>query len=136
MLLRKVCFEEQLCIGILLVHTIMLLAIVGIQQMHRDITHQGDVSTVLRVEDKGVLHITLITVGLNSNLIKVVGIGGSVMRLSALTLLLHHTEATVEQIVVALPFPTILQVPLTHIGLIEETIIIHVMVAYVVLIVE
>ena len=99
--------------------------------MHRGITHQGDVRAMLRVEDKGMLHIAFIAVSVDVDEVGVMGVRCWVMGvgLSALTLLLYHTETTVEQIVIAFPFPTVLQVPLAHVGLVEETIVIHVMVA-------
>ena len=56
------------------------------------------------------------------------------VRLSALALLLHQGEATVEHIVRTLPLPAVLQVPLAHVGLIEESIIVYVVMAEVILI--
>ena len=60
----EVGLEQQLCIDVLLVHAIVFLTIVGIQQMHRGITHHSNVRAVLRIEDEGVLHIALVAVGL------------------------------------------------------------------------
>ena len=63
-MLVEVGLEQQLCIDVLLIHTIVLFSIVGIQQVHRGITHHSDVRAVLRVEDEGMLHIAFVTVGL------------------------------------------------------------------------
>ena len=69
MLCGEICLEEQLGIGILLVYTVMLVSVVGIQQMHRGIAHDGDVRAVFRIEDEGVLHIAFVTIGLHTYLI-------------------------------------------------------------------
>ena len=69
MMLREVGFKQQLRIGVLLVHAVVLLAVVSLQQVHRGVTHQGDVRTLLGVDDEGVLHIALIAVGLYTYLI-------------------------------------------------------------------
>ena len=64
MLFRKVGLEEQLGVGILLIHVILLMTVVGIQLVHREISHQGYVRTMLRIKDEGMLHVALIAVGL------------------------------------------------------------------------
>ena len=65
MLRGEVSLEQQLAIGILLVHAVVLVTVVGIQQMHRGIAHHGNIRAVFRIEDEGVLHVALVTVGLN-----------------------------------------------------------------------
>ena len=62
------------------------------------------------------------------------GIGGGVVCLSALALLLDGCQTTVEHIVCALPLPSVLQVPLAYVGLIQESVVVHVVMAEVVLI--
>ena len=69
-LFRKVRFEEQLCVGILLVHLVVLITIVGIQLVHREVGHQGNVRAVLMVEDEGMLHVSLIAVGLYTYIVE------------------------------------------------------------------
>ena len=56
-------------------------------------------------------------------------------RLPAFALLLHDAEAAVEHIVVALPLPTVLQVPLAHVGLVEKAVIVHIVMTEIILIV-
>ena len=136
MLLREIVLEQQLRISILLVHAIVLHAVVGIQQVHRHVTHQGYVSAVLRIDDEGVLHVALVTVGLDAYLVEVMGVGRCMMRLSALAFLLDHSDAAVKHVMGTLPLPAVLQVPLAHVGLVQKTIIIHVMVSVVVLVVS
>ena len=135
-LLSEVGLEQQLGVGILLVHTVVLVTIVGIKQVHRGVAHDGDVGAVLSIEDEGVLHVAVVAVGLDAYLIQTVGAGRSMMRLSTLTLLFHHADATVEHVVLALPFPTVLQIPLAHVGLVQKTVIVLVVVPEVVLIVS
>ena len=74
-LFRKVRLEEQLCVGILLVHVVVLVTIVGIQLVHREVGHHGNVRAVLWVEDEGMLHIAFVAVGLNAYFIEVRGEG-------------------------------------------------------------
>ena len=145
MLLVEIGLEEQLGVGVLLVYTVMLITVVGIQQMHRGIAHHSNVRAVFRVEDKGVFHIALIAVSVDVDEVgvmcgsKLFTIHFSLftyMRLSTFALLLHHADAAVEHIVIALPLPTVLQVPLAHVGLVQESVVVHVMVAEIVLIVS
>ena len=142
MLLRKVGLEQQLSIDVLLVHAVVLVTVVGIQQVHRCIAHHGDVRAVLRIEEKGVLHVTLVTVGLNANMIQVV-CGGRLftihlplyMGLPAFALFLHHADAAMKHVGVGLVFPAVLEVPLAHVGLILETIVVLVVMTPFILIV-
>jgi hypothetical protein len=134
----EVGLEQQLCIDVLLVHAIVFLTIVGIQQMHRGITHHSNVRAVLRIEDEGVLHIALVAVRLDTDFVEVRGEGREVrgvLRLATLTLFLDEAHAPMEDVAVALPFPAVLQVPLAYVRLVEETVTIHVMVSEVILVV-
>ena len=65
-LLGQVGLEQQLCVGVLLVHAVVLVAVVGIQLVQRHVTHHGDVRAVLGVYDEGVLHVALVAVGLDA----------------------------------------------------------------------
>ena len=64
MMMRELRLKEQLCVGILLVHVVVLVTIADIQLMHREVGHQGNVGAVFRVEDEGMLHVALVAVGL------------------------------------------------------------------------
>ena len=64
------------------------------------------------------------------------GAGCSVMCLSSLPFLLHHTDAAMKQVGVAFPLPAVLQVPLTHFGLVEKSVVVHIMMSKVILIVS
>ena len=108
MLLGEVRLKQQLGVGILLVHTVVFLTVIGIQQVHRNIAHQCYVRAVFWVETEGVLHVTLVTVGLYTYFIKVMGIGCRVMCLSTLPFLLHHTDSAMKQVGVAFPLPAVL----------------------------
>ena len=57
-------------------------------------------------------------------------------RLPAVALLLHQADAAVEHVVVALPLPAVLQVPLAHVGLVQEAVVVDVVVAELVLVVS
>ena len=134
-LLGEVGFEQQLGVGVLLIHAVAFLTIVGIEQVHRGITHHGNVRAVLRIEDEGMLHVALIAVCLDTNLVKMMYVRSSMVCLSTLALLLHHADTTVEDVIVALPLPAVLQVPLAYIRLVLETVLVHVVMTELVLIV-
>ncbi len=99
---------------------------------------------MLRVKDKGMLHVTLIAIGLDTYFIELVC--GSkfftihfslftFMRLSAFTLLLHHADTAMKDIVACSVVPAVLQIPLAYISLVKKAVTIHIVVSVVILIV-
>ena len=76
MLSGKIGLEHQRTVEILLVEVVELVAILGIELVHRGGTHEGNVGAMLLVEDKGMLHIALVAVGVEFDAIKFVLMGG------------------------------------------------------------
>ena len=58
------------------------------------------------------------------------------MRLAAFAFFLDDAEATVKDVTSCIGKPAVLQVPLSHVGLVKETIVVLVVMSEVVLIVE
>ena len=57
-----------------------------------------------------------------------------VVRLTALAFFLHQGEPTMKHIMRTFPLPTVLQVPLTDVGLVEKAVMIDIVMAEIVLI--
>ena len=87
---------------------------------------------MFRVEDEGVLHITLIAVSFDAYLVEMRGM----FSLSPFAFLLNHTNTPVKDIVAIPVMPTVLQVPLTHVWLIQKTVVVIVVMTIVVLIMQ
>ena len=60
---------------------------------------------------------------------------GGMFCLSAFTLLLHHANTAMEDIITCSVMPAVLQIPLAHISLIQKAVTIHIVMSVVILIV-
>ena len=81
------------------------------------------------VEDEGMLHITLIAMGVEINAVERVGLmveHAVVIGLSTLTLLVQEGEAAVEDVVARLAIPSVLQVELPRLRVVHESILVAV----------
>ena len=67
----EVRLKHQRAIEILLVEVVGLVAILRIQLVQRSRRHQGDVRSVLTVEDESMLHIALISVGMELDSVEI-----------------------------------------------------------------
>ena len=135
----EVSLEHQLRVDVLLVDVVSLTAVGGIHLVHRGRRHPGDVCAVAGIEDKGVLHIPLVAVGVEINAVDWLGLMVEhtlVVGLSALALLVQERETTVEDIVARLAIPAVLQVELPCLRVVHKSVFVAVVLLKIVLIVS
>ena len=105
----EIGLKHQRTIEILLIEVIELVAIQGIELVHRSRGHEGNIGTMLMIEDEGMFHITLISVGMELDSVNFITM--NVLNiLSAGTNLLQSPKSTMEDVLVAFIHPSVLHI--------------------------
>ncbi len=130
--------EHQLRVEVLLVDVVSLAAVGGVHLMHRGRGHPGDVGAVGGVEDEGMLHVTLVAMGVEVDAVDGISLmveHTAVVGLTALALLVEQGQSAVEDVVARLAIPAVLQVELPRLRVVHETVVVAVVLLEVILIV-
>ena len=125
--MSKIGLKQQRTIEILLIEVVEPVAILGIQLVHRSRGHEGNIGTMLMIEDEGMFHIPLIAVGMELDSINIITMNMFLI-LPTGTNLLQSPKSTMEDIVLAFIQPTVLYIILFPAWHIIETIAIVIMV--------
>lgn len=122
---------HELCVDILFVDVVEPQSVAGIGFVHRGCGHQCEVAAVGGVDDEGVFHVGLIVLGLYADAVASVAVGivdGAVGGLSAAAVFVDGRKSAVEDVTSGLPEPSVLEIVLPHVGLVEKTVVVAVMV--------
>ena len=136
---REIGLEHQLRVNVLFVDVVCLLSVIGIHHVHRSRRHPCDIGAVVLVKDEGVLHVSLVALGVDVDAVQrlLLSVERSfVACLSALTFLVEKSQASVEDIVPGLSVPSVLEVELPCLRVIDEAILVGVVLLEVVLVVS
>ena len=133
-LMAEVGLKNQRGVGILLVDVIDFQSVARLLLVHGDVAHQGDTALLLVLEDVGVLHRSLVAIGLNIYFIQRLTMGiGVAFHLSRVAVLLECSDAAMEDILTRTSPPAILDVVLSHLRIVLESIAIAIMMIPIVL---